>query len=239
MLRYHPKTSFLSRNTSSTPNGSGRSLAAGLCGGRRGQSVFRSWMRSRDSGRDSCHNAWRRPGAAAVPRASRRILRHLGDRFGGPEPTAELMVEILTFLRRGNFLVPSSSSVPSQNATLLQLNDRDGPPRLVTEETRFHCNVCSQVRAGVQSTSPCPRCHGKFVRWPDRECRADPLGQADSESRGRALGRRRAHRANSRPKTEPNSRATSKRRRSVRRSMFSRARRRWRWGSTSAGWTRS
>ena len=80
-----------------------------------------------------------------------------------------MMVEILTFLRRGNFLVPVTLCGASQNATLLQLSDQVVNLRLVTEETRFHCNVCSQARAGVRRQSPCPRCSGSFVRWSDRE----------------------------------------------------------------------
>jgi hypothetical protein len=80
-----------------------------------------------------------------------------------------MMVEILTFLRRGNFLVPVTLCGASRNATLLQLSDQVVNLRLVREETRFRCNVCSQARAGVRANSPCPRCSGTFVRWSDRE----------------------------------------------------------------------
>ena len=116
-----------------------------------------------------CHNAWRRPGAGGRSPSLETILRHLCDRFGGSEPTAETMVEVLTFLRRGNFLVPVTLCGASQNATLLQLNDQVVSLRLVREETRFRCNVCSQARASVRVNSPCPRCSGVFVRWSDRE----------------------------------------------------------------------
>ena len=47
------------------------------------------------------------------------------------------MVEILTFLSRGNFLVPVTLSGASQNAKLLQLSDQVVILRLVTEETKM------------------------------------------------------------------------------------------------------
>ena len=172
-----------------------------------------------------CHNAWRRPGAGGRSPSLETILRHLCDRFGGPEPTAEMMVEILTFLRRGNFLAPSTLSGASQNATLLQLSDQVVSLRLVTEETRFRCNVCSQARAGVRVNSPCPRCSGTFVRWSDREVEqsrsvkhirktdAEPLvAQERTASSDRRPGRR--------------SRPTSRRHKPCHRSMYWRALRR-------------
>ena len=116
-----------------------------------------------------CHNAWRRPRAGGRAPSLERILRHLCNRFGAHEPDADTMVELLAFLKRGNFLTPVDLCGARQKAKLIQLNADVIKLQLVTEETRIHCDVCGHARSGVRPQSPCPRCHGNFVRWPDEE----------------------------------------------------------------------
>ena len=116
-----------------------------------------------------CHNAWRRPKAGGRAPSLEAILRHLCDRFGTQEPTENLMVELLAFLTRGSFLTAVELCGARQKSKLIQLNADVVKLELVTEERRFHCDVCSHARSGVYPRSPCPRCHGSFVRWPDSD----------------------------------------------------------------------
>lgn len=50
-------------------------------------------------------------------------MKHLLARFGGPEPDAERMVDLLGFLRRGSFLVPVELFGAQKRGTLLQVNE--------------------------------------------------------------------------------------------------------------------
>jgi replicative superfamily II helicase len=116
-----------------------------------------------------CNNAWRRPSGGGRSPGLERLLRHAVDYFGGPEPDAAGMVNVLAFLKRGSYLVPAELFGAKQKITLLQVNHEAVRLKYVTEETRRHCNVCGHVRSDVGAKLPCPRCHGELVRWTDRE----------------------------------------------------------------------
>jgi replicative superfamily II helicase len=116
-----------------------------------------------------CHNAWRRPRGGGRSPSLERILRHLVTHFGGPEPDAERMVQILTFLKRGGFLVPVELFGARQSVRLLQVNADAIRLESTTEESRRRCNVCGFVRSSVPVKMPCPRCHGQLGPWPDRD----------------------------------------------------------------------
>lgn len=115
------------------------------------------------------YNAWRRPGAGGRGPSMERILRHLLNRFGGYDPNANMVVALLDFLKRGNFLVPVELYGARERRRLLQVNADIVRLELLTEETRLHCEVCGDVRPKARPGMPCPHCHGSFVSWPEEE----------------------------------------------------------------------
>jgi len=120
-----------------------------------------------------CHNAWRKPKSGGRGPSLERLLKHLLARFGGHEPDAERMVDLLSFLKKGSFLAPSELFGAQQRGTLLQVNEEVVRLLLVTEEIRMHCDVCGAVFSGAAAGMPCPKCHGTLVRWLDREVNAN------------------------------------------------------------------
>ena len=116
-----------------------------------------------------CHNAWRRPTGGGRSPSLERILRHVVSHFGGPEPHAEEMIEVLSFLKRGSFLVPVELFGARNRIRLLQVNAETVRLEYVTEVTRRHCGVCGYVRSSVAANTPCPRCHGQLVPWTDAD----------------------------------------------------------------------
>ena len=119
-----------------------------------------------------CHNAWRKPKGGGRGPSIERLLKDLANRFGAAAPESEQMVELLTFLKRGSFLVPTELLGIRERMTLLQVNQEVLRLQLVTEDLRTRCNVCSRVRSGAKVGMPCPKCHGKLVRWLDSEVSA-------------------------------------------------------------------
>jgi hypothetical protein len=120
-----------------------------------------------------CHNAWRKPKSGGRGPSLERILKHLLSRLGAKEPDAELMVDLLKFLMDGSFLVPVELTGARKRATLLQVNAEVVRLQVATEEVRMHCNVCGKVMSGAAPGMPCPKCHGKLVRWLDSEAGAN------------------------------------------------------------------
>ncbi len=119
-----------------------------------------------------CHNAWRKPKSGGRGPSLERLLKHLLSRFGGLDPDAERMVDLLAFLKKGSFLTPVELYGARDKAKLLQLNEEVVRLQLVTEDIRMHCEVCSAVLSGAAAGMPCPKCHGTLVRWLDREVNA-------------------------------------------------------------------
>ncbi len=119
-----------------------------------------------------CNNAWRKPKSGGRGPSLERLLKHLLNRFGGQEPDAEKMVDLLTFLKKGSFLTPVEVFGARDKIKLLQLNEEVVRLQLATEDIRMHCDVCGTVLSGALAGMPCPKCHGKLVRWLDREVNA-------------------------------------------------------------------
>lgn len=114
-------------------------------------------------------NAWRRPRAGGRSPSLERILKHLVERVAGTEPSADLMAELLDFLRRGNFLVAAELYGARDPAPLLQVNAEVVRLYLVQEDQRLRCAVCGTALAGARQGFPCPHCHGNLVPWPEAE----------------------------------------------------------------------
>ena len=114
-------------------------------------------------------NPWRRPGAGGRSPGLERIFKELVSRFGGATPDAHDMVDVMEFLRRGQFVVAAELYGFRQHARLLQVNAERITLVAVVAETRMHCEVCGAPFAGTTRNLPCPRCHGALVPWSDQE----------------------------------------------------------------------
>jgi ATP-dependent helicase YprA (DUF1998 family) len=119
------------------------------------------------------NNSWRRHGAGGRGPSVERLLKHLLNEFGGAQPDADVMVELLSFLKRGNFLVPIELFGFQQKCRLLQVNAEVVRIDLVSAGDRMRCEVCNDVRPGASRGMPCPRCHGRLERWPDSQVEAN------------------------------------------------------------------
>lgn len=114
-------------------------------------------------------NAWRKPKRGGKGPGPQRILEHLLSEFRGEVPTPETMVEILSFLKDGSFLVATELHGARETGKFLQVNADSIQLRLCTEANRFRCNVCSEVMPFSSLDLPCPKCHGSLKRWTDLE----------------------------------------------------------------------
>lgn len=114
-------------------------------------------------------NAWRRPKAGGRGPGPQRILEHLLSAFGGIEPTPETMIDILTFLKEGSFLIAAELFGSRDRGKYLQVNADAIQIELCKEGTRFRCNVCGEVKPFASEGLPCPKCHGSMTKWPDSE----------------------------------------------------------------------
>ena len=121
----------------------------------------------------TCNNAWRKPKLGGRGPSLERILKHLLERFGGNEPDADMIVDVLKFLMEGSFLAPVELAGARDRATLLQVNAEIVRLQLVTEEIRMHCEICGAALSGAAPAMPCPKCHGRLVRWLDSEVGAN------------------------------------------------------------------
>ena len=117
------------------------------------------------------HNSWRRPGAGGRSPSLERILKSLLDRFGAASPDSDTIVAILTFLKRGSFIVSADlfGYGPRSRARLLQVNAERLRLALADSAKRMHCNICGVVLAHSERGLPCPRCHGSLVPWTEHE----------------------------------------------------------------------
>ena len=122
----------------------------------------------------TCHNAWRKPKSGGRGPSLERILKQMLDRFGGHEPDAEIIVDLLSLLEKGSFLIPVELFGYRERDTLLQVNSEIIRLELATEQARMHCEIVWRGRvSGAQPGMPCPRCHGTLVRWLDTEVDAN------------------------------------------------------------------
>jgi len=119
-----------------------------------------------------CHNAWRKPKSGGRGPSLERLLKHFLGRFGGGEPDADQIVDLLSLLKKGSFLLPFELNGAREKIRLLQVNEEVVRLQLATEDIRMHCDVCGAVLSGAAAGMPCPRCHGTLVRWLDREVNA-------------------------------------------------------------------
>ena len=119
-----------------------------------------------------CHNAWRKPKSGGRGPSLERLIKQMLNKFGGQDPDAELMVDLLTFLKKGSFLASVELAGARDKTQLLQVNEEVVRLQLATEDIRMHCDVCGAVLSGAKPGMPCPRCHGTLVRWLDREVNA-------------------------------------------------------------------
>ncbi|NLE38121.1 MAG: DUF1998 domain-containing protein, partial [Pirellulaceae bacterium] len=117
----------------------------------------------------TCNNAWRKAKGGGRGPSLERMFRHLLKHFGGTEPDAEMMVGLLAFLQEGRFLVPVELAGARERIRLLQVNSEIVRLEWVTEANRTHCDVCGAVLSGAAPGLPCPKCHGRLVRWLDSE----------------------------------------------------------------------
>ncbi len=115
------------------------------------------------------HNAWRRPGVGGRSPSLERMLKHLLERLDGYPADSDRMVDLITFLKRGSFLIPAELCGASERRKLLQVNSEVVRLQYLTEEMRTHCEVCGEPQAGARVGMPCPHCHGRLVRWLDAE----------------------------------------------------------------------
>ncbi|MGD0949890.1 MAG: DEAD/DEAH box helicase [Candidatus Binatia bacterium] len=115
------------------------------------------------------HNAWRKPRKGGMGPRVEAVLRHLLDEFGGREPDDETMRQLLRFLYGGRFLIDAELYGSQSSFRLLQLNAERLVLQLLAERDRVHCEVCSTPMGGAREGLPCPRCHGRLIRWSDAE----------------------------------------------------------------------
>jgi len=106
------------------------------------------------------HNVWRRQGTGGRGPRLERVLRHLCERFEGNQPDDQLMIDIIQFLRNGNFLIPCELFGARQRRNLLQVNSEVIRLGILTNDNRMKCDTCGEMRVFDQNHMPCPRCHG-------------------------------------------------------------------------------
>lgn len=116
------------------------------------------------------HNAWRKNPTGGPKPALERILRHLINRMGGPDPSQEVMEKLLAFLTKGPHLVVASPLHGLRKSRrLLQVSADAVSLELVGPEDRRRCGICHVRMPWASVGSPCPACHGSLVPWPESE----------------------------------------------------------------------
>ena len=115
------------------------------------------------------HNAWRKTGAGGNGPRLERVLKSLMASFGGAAPDEHVMVDCLTFLKAGSFVVPSDLFGFTKRHQLLQVNAESIRLVLLDEQDRRRCGVCGAARPFTSVGFPCPLCHGQITTWPDAE----------------------------------------------------------------------
>lgn len=97
------------------------------------------------------------------------MLNLLSDGFGGRHDNEATMVALLCFLQDGSFLIAADLYGARERARLLQVNAETIRLRLLEDNERYRCGVCSLPVPGAAGGLPCPRCHGRLVAWPADE----------------------------------------------------------------------
>ena len=116
------------------------------------------------------NNFWRKPGGGGRGPALERIFKHLLKRFGGIDPDADDLIELISFLRKPcQFVVDVELCGTREKARLLQVNHEAVRLKLTPEVERLHCSVCGSVCSGARAGFPCPKCHGSLAPWKDVE----------------------------------------------------------------------
>lgn len=114
-------------------------------------------------------NAWRKPKTGGKGPGPQRIVEHLLAAIGGIEPTPETMVAMLAFLKDGGFLQAAELFGARDRGRFLQVNADAIQLELCSEETRFRCNICGEVKPFSAKGLSCPKCHGSMDQWIDRD----------------------------------------------------------------------
>lgn len=117
-------------------------------------------------------NAWRKPKAGGRGPSIERIFKRLMESLGETTATPELLSKVLDFLAKGEFVGPFELFGARQSTRLIQANAGTVCLELATEDSRCRCEVCGRVMAGAEPGLPCPRCHGRLVRFSDSEVKA-------------------------------------------------------------------
>ena len=115
------------------------------------------------------HNPWSKLGSGGRGPAIQRIFTKLMNDLGAIKPNEDLLLEILNFLKQGNFLVESDLYGFRQPAKLAQINVETIRIKLADESTRLRCNVCGIIINNGKLGYPCPYCHGKLKVFPNKE----------------------------------------------------------------------
>lgn len=114
-------------------------------------------------------NMWRRPGAGGRSPSLQKIMEHLMEAFGGIVPHDQDLVDLISFLMGGQFVVASELLGSKQTRRLLQVGAERVMLRLADEQSRLRCSVCGLAMGGASAGLPCPSCHGKLVAFADEE----------------------------------------------------------------------
>ena len=243
LLRYHPAAPGLSRHLQRRRMGTARS--------RQPQGYAASRMpASRWPFRDAADVPVRHHAATmsgGKPKCGRpgpgleRILKRLLERFGGSEPGREDMVDLLTLPGKPCSFLTSIGAVRLPG---------EGPAAAGQPRGRAACSwlprtsgctatCAASVLAGARAGLPCPRCHGSLVRWQDARG-SMPAARCSGSGSRRSIplvaGEHTAQVTNGRPGAIGD--GLQGRRQTSRRSTCWPARRRWKWASTWAAWTR-
>jgi len=115
------------------------------------------------------HNVWRRPGVGGRAPRLQHTFEHLMDRLGGIRPNDNHLIELLGFLRSGNFLHSVDLYGAREHYSLIQVNAETIRLELSESDTRCRCGVCGIVIAPVNRGLPCPRCHGQLLLFTNEE----------------------------------------------------------------------
>ena len=117
----------------------------------------------------SVTNFWRTGSARGRSPRLQRLMEHMFTRWGAAEPQSDMLLAVMTFLKRGRFVVPSELAGFKQSKRLFQVNADCLRLLFAEEKTRFHCDVCDLAKPGSLPNMPCPRCHGLMKPWSDQE----------------------------------------------------------------------
>lgn len=117
------------------------------------------------------HNSWSKPESRGRGPAIQRIFVKLMEDMNGVEAEEDILLEILNFLKEGNFLALSDLYGYRKLAKLAQVNSETIRIKLSEESSRFRCNTCSTVIYNGKVGYPCPYCHGKLTILKDDKLR--------------------------------------------------------------------